>query len=522
MRNAGVVLTHTTIYDRIWGYDFGPSSKNLAVYICVPAAQGRRRRAGQADPHRPRRRVRGPDMRKPVSSLSLRTKIAALFALVATLGTIAVGVLAYASAASRLRSEVDNSLALVASTSDFHVPGGDSDNDNRVPPTIDPRSGVVQQWLLPNGRVLASPAGITLPVTEVDKQVAAGQRHEVSYDTSVDGVAFRVLTVQAHDARGAVMLARSTAEVHRVLETLRWQIALAVLLVALLSGLAGWLLARRLTSRLGRLTAAAEEVAATGRLDVPVPAEGGDETGRLGVAFGTMLAALSASRLSQQRLVQDAGHELRTPLTSLRTNVSVLRRYTALPAAERETILRDLDAESRELTDMVNELVTLAAVGAEDEDVARVALGDLADRAAERAERRYGCAVLVTADESEVVARPAALERAVTNLVDNAAKFGGAVGPVQVRVSSGTLEVIDQGPGIPLSDLPHVFERFYRSDDARSMPGSGLGLSIVADVVAAHGGQVFARCDIDGTHVGFSLAVPERSSHPALTVPSGS
>ena len=92
-------------------------------------------------------------------------------------------------------------------------------------------------------------------------------------------------------------------------------------------GLLGWLIARQVTRRLVRLTGAAEQVAATGRLDVAVPVEGTDEAGRLGAAFNEMLAALARSKDDQQRLVQDAGHELRTPLTSLRTNISVLRRY---------------------------------------------------------------------------------------------------------------------------------------------------------------------------------------------------
>ena len=136
--------------------------------------------------------------------------------------------------------------------------------------------------------------------------------------------------------------------------------------------LLGWFIALTVTRRLERLALVAGEVASTGRLDVDVPVDGRDETGRLGRAFSGMLDALHRSKREQQQLVQDAGHELRTPLTSLRTNVSVLRRrFDNLPADAREQLLNDLDSETRELTDLVNELVELAT---ESRDAALAAL----------------------------------------------------------------------------------------------------------------------------------------------------
>jgi two-component system sensor histidine kinase MprB len=388
-----------------------------------------------------------------------------------------------------------------------HGGGDDRHGPDHLPVTglpVSPSGQVITQTLYPDGTIDSAPNGFTVPVEAVDVAVATGAMSSVRRDVVVGDQTFRMLTVPREGGHGAVQVVRGLGETERVLATLRWQIVLAVALVALISGLAGWLIARQLTERLERLTAAAEEVADTGRLDVDVPTDGSDETGRLGVAFASMLTALHRSREAQQRLVQDAGHELRTPLTSMRTNVSVLRRYESLPAAERDQVLVDLDAESRELSDLVNELVTLTSVGIDEEPVTPVPLGELAERVAERVRRRYGVDVSVESDEGTVPGRASALERAMTNLVDNAAKFGRG-SAVQVQVSGGTVTVTDHGPGIPDADAPHVFDRFFRSDEARSMPGSGLGLAIVSDVVESHGGRVFAATDDLGTHVGFTL-----------------
>jgi len=226
--------------------------------------------------------------------------------------------------------------------------------------------------------------------------------------------------------------------------------------------------------------------------------DGADETGQLGRAFSRMLDALQRSKQSQQQLVQDAGHELRTPLTSLRTNVSVLRRnFDSLTAEQRQQVLADLDSETRELTDLVNELVQLATDQRDDEPVQQVALADIAERAAARAHRRTGREINVVADDSALQGRPAALERAVQNLVDNACKFA-PTGTIDVAVRGGVISVRDHGAGLDPADIPQLFDRFYRAIATRSLPGSGLGLSIVKSVAESHGGSVFARNAVDG------------------------
>ncbi len=305
---------------------------------------------------------------------------------------------------------------------------------------------------------------------------------------------------------GVVQIGRSLTETDRVLSSLlsrMWRLMTLVSAIAL--GL-GWLIAGRVTASLRRLTGAAEMVEATGRLDIAVPAKGSDEVGRLAHAMQGMLAALQRSRDDQRRLVEDAGHELRTPLTSIRTNLNVLRRYGDLSAADRGVLVDDLTVETEELVDLVNEIVAIASGAADDDPREPFDLGVLAREVAERYERRTGRTVIVHSDRSPVQAQRAALQRAISNLLDNARKFDTGDGPLEVNVAAGSVEVSDRGPGIPEGDLPLVFDRFHRSDDARAMPGSGLGLSIVHDVAERHGGTAWARNrDGGGAVVGFSV-----------------
>ena len=181
--------------------------------------------------------------------------------------------------------------------------------------------------------------------------------------------------------------------------------------------------------------------------------------------------------------MQNAGHELRTPLTSLRTNVSVLRRFDELSPRSRQRLLDDVEGESRELTDLVNELVELATDRRNAESPGPVDLGEIADHVAALFRRRTGRDIVVLAEPVIVMGRHDALERAVTNLVDNALKFTlGDADPIEIRMDGTTVGVSDRGPGLAETEAGHIFDRFYRATEARSLPGSGLGLSIVQDV----------------------------------------
>lgn len=438
--------------------------------------------------------------------MSLRAKLIVALVLLSTLATVAVGATTYRSTGRVLREEVDRSLQdAVTRTLDRGVRDRYPDRDAGPEP---PRSegDVVQQYVGPAGATVPL-NGVSIPVRAGDLAVARSERPVGRYrDDRIGSTPVRVLTAGPGGSQGAVQAARSLAEVQRVLTELGRRTLLTVVVVGALAALAGALVARQVTRRLARLTAAAESVAATGDLAVGVPVQGHDETGRLGTAFNDMLSALARSRDEQRRLVQDAGHELRTPLTSLRTNVFALDRAEQLTEDQRRRLLEDLRTETEELTALVNEVVELATERREDEPVAPVALAPLAERVAERARRRTGREVVVQADDGVVLARESALERAVSNLVENACKFDTTGGAIHVTVARGEVWVEDRGPGIPPEDVPRVFDRFHRATAARAMPGSGLGLSIVREVVESAGGAVAAGNRPEGgAIVGFRL-----------------
>lgn len=336
------------------------------------------------------------------------------------------------------------------------------------------------------------------PATEILEPVAYR-------DVTVDDRPHRVVAVALRDGL-QLQIARDTSDIAAILAGLRGRIIGAGTLIAVVAAAAGWMMARRTVRPVERLSEAARTVAATQELTAPIEVTTQGEVGQLAESFNTMLAALRNSREQQHRLVMDASHELRTPLTSLRTNIEVLQRADALPTDERTALLRDVDMELQELTGLVEELVDLATDQRADEAVEPLDLGTIAETVAERYRRRTDRTIHVTADRSPVLGRPNQLDRAVSNLVDNATKWSPADGDIWVIVAQGRITVIDSGRGFHERDLDQVFDRFYRSDEARTMPGSGLGLAIVRQIVEAHDGRVFAANSADnGAEVGFEI-----------------
>ncbi|WP_317454124.1 HAMP domain-containing sensor histidine kinase [Streptomyces sp. TRM68416] len=452
--------------------------------------------------------------------VSLRTTFAVSFAAVAAAVTVVVGILSYSAAARLVR--VDQQSVFDEVVQDLR----DEVRERRMDPedfsSTAPGHDLVRpartdvQVLGPDGSVV-DPGDPGLPVTDADRRIAGRQvsgRTVVHADVDVGNDVYRVATVSLGGGRGAVQVAQEFSNTEDLLRALQQRTLVLMSAVVVGAGLFGWWLAWRITRRLIVLTAAAEDVARTRHLGVQVPVAGYDEVGRLGRAFDRMLGRLAQSEEDQRRLVQDAGHELRTPLTSLRTNISLLRRIDEFPPATREELVADLAQEARELTDLVNELVDLAAGQSDSEPPQRVDLAELAEDVAGLARRRTGRSVVVRAGGCTVVdGRAGMLQRALSNLVENAAKFDrDAVAPIEINVAGpavpGTVrvEVLDRGPGITKADLTHVFDRFYRAADARSLPGSGLGLSIVREVALAHGGATFAaRRAGGGTVIGFTV-----------------
>jgi two-component system, OmpR family, sensor histidine kinase MprB len=333
--------------------------------------------------------------------------------------------------------------------------------------------------------------------------VAQGQQRQSLRTMTVDGVDYRVASVQSSPGL-ALVLARSMTETTTTLEHLGVMLLSVGVAGIVLAAIAGLLVARAGVRPVERLTQATEEIARTGRL-TPIDIHSDDELGRLARSFNLMLAALDVSRARQRQLVADAGHELRTPLTSLRTNLDLLAQSDAagergLSSAERAALLGDVRAQVEELSGLVADLVELARDDASVSNLEDVELTAVVERAIERVRRRApGVRIETDLQPWVVVGETTVLERAVTNLLDNAVKWSPPGGRVEVRLHDGRLTVADEGPGIADADLPRIFDRFYRSTDARSMPGSGLGLAIVRQAAERHGGSVSAgRAEIGG------------------------
>jgi len=334
----------------------------------------------------------------------------------------------------------------------------------------------------------------TLPFGRPEIAVAAGTTSESVRTIRLGASDYRVATVPMTNSPGnALVLAQNMAPQESSLRRMGAVMLLFGLAGVIGAAAAGWAIARNGLRPVRRLTFNVERIARTEDL-TPLPVEGDDEIARLATAFNTMLAALSASRDRQRRLVVDAGHELRTPLTSLRTNLELLLQADdsgGLEPESRAELLDDVGAQIEEMSNLVGDLVELARDEPVRSAVEQVDLAEIADRAIARARRRgTGLTFEVDLEPWWVTGESASLERAVTNLLDNAVKWSPPQGTVTVRLVHGTLTVDDEGPGIDPADREQVFERFYRADESRSMPGSGLGLSIVRQVVERHAGSV--------------------------------
>ncbi|MEV7045244.1 HAMP domain-containing sensor histidine kinase [Amycolatopsis sp. NPDC051061] len=335
-----------------------------------------------------------------------------------------------------------------------------------------------------------------------------------------DGDRFRMWTAARSDG-GTVQVAQDSEDVEDSLARLGFWLLVVSAAGVLGATVVGRAIARSALRPVDDLTSAAENVARTQELSAAIDVTASGEIGRLATSFNAMLTALSRSRDEQQRLVEDAGHELRTPLTSLRTNIELLIHADANPerelsADDRSRLLTDLDTQAVELTALIGELVDLSTGERPSEAEEHLALADVVTAAVERTRSRWPNVTFgAELADADVLARPAALERAVLNVLDNAAKWSPAGGRVQVTMSVESetvrVRVDDEGPGIPEADLPHVFERFYRADAARALPGSGLGLAIVEQVIVQHGGRASAsRADSGGAR--FDLVFPLTAS----------
>ena len=358
------------------------------------------------------------------------------------------------------------------------------------------------QVVKPTGEAVLLAGDTTrLPVDDRDRAVARGKLETFLRDAHVSDTHVRMITFPVGGA--AVQVVRPLTEVdHTLGQITDWLVLIGGGGIAIAVAL-GLVVSRAALAPVRRLTAATENVTETGDLSQRIDATGSDELTRLAGSFNAMLGALEESTRAQRQLVADASHELRTPLTSLRTNIEVLASDRRLPPGERERLLHDVIEQLGEMTTLISELIDLARGEQQTAEQEEVRLDLVAADAVERARRNRPNVEFVTElQESVVHGVPSTIERAVANLLDNAAKWSPQGEDVEVGVRDGTVTVRDHGPGIDDEDLPYVFDRFYRARAARGLPGSGLGLAIVRQVAEAHGGTVVAEhADGGGTRV---------------------
>lgn len=357
----------------------------------------------------------------------------------------------------------------------------------------------VVQVVVSDGTTCIAPGDVQYSLTAADISVARGEMESVLHDAeSKDGTKMRVWT--QHPAGGPANVAVSIAQPLSGISTPLANLALYLMGISGI-GIIGAATAGIAISRAGlrpvvRLTETAERIARTQDLKIRLPVKGRDEIARMSMSFNLMTEALSTSWDQQQQLVADAGHELRTPLTSLRTNIQLLSRSQRsgrkLPEEVLIDLLNSVEEQVGELAELISDLQVLSRADASDsEQASLVPLHDIALRALSRARRRGpGIDFEFNVDDWFVWGDPNSLERAIVNLFDNAVKFSPPSGVITLKLSDGVLTVRDRGVGILPNELAHVFERFWRSPSARSLPGSGLGLAIVERAVHQSGGTV--------------------------------
>ena len=469
--------------------------------------------------------------------MTLRARLGLAAGAAVALAVIAASVSAYAGTRSQLRNQLDSQLQNLARPflrqgggGPGGFPPGSPRSNAGPPPSVGRLFGGQNQggtsrfpsdcdggrgfdygpgqgdapglrvFVLPDGRACQLRSdGVTtttrLPATNEAKRLAAsGRGGEFFTDLSVRGTDFRMLVIGL-PGQGAVELALSLSNVNSTLSNELLLLGIIAAAGIALAALLGFLVARTALAPIARFTRQAESIAAHPerveheRLEV----DGNDELARLGRTFNATLDALESSIAAQRNLVADASHELRTPIATLRANLQLMRDEELLSPEDRAALRADMIEELDELTQLVGDVVELARGAKPAAEQGEVRLDLIAEEAIDRARRRAPGHTFETRLEPTLVSGEGPrIERAVTNLLDNAAKYAPPGTTVEVRLENGTLTVRDHGPGFHDEDLPYVFDRFHRAQDARAKPGSGLGLAIVRQAAEAHGGFVEA------------------------------
>ena len=430
--------------------------------------------------------------------MSFRLRVTLFIAAAVAVAAIGASVAMYLVVQDQLVNQVDQNLQ-AATAGPIRGPGGPfrrSSGDQMV----SNRPEVFGQIINASGTVVQGDGGYSIPalVTPEVKEVAAGNAPEFrATATAGDGSRVRIYVKPIQG--GAIEVVQELVLVDAALAQTRLLLIAFAAGAILLATFLGALIGRAALAPVKRLTATVEEVTKTRDLSRRVAAQGRDELSRLGTSFDAMLGQLETSLRSQRQLVADASHELRTPLTSLRTNLELLERGQPTDPVERQQLLGDLVSQIERLTTLVGDLIEVARDEETPMPFEELQLDEVVHEVVDDVSFRYPKVRFnVTSAPSSIKGVKVRVARAVTNLLDNAAKYSPPGGTVDVSVANGEISVRDHGPGVAAEDATRVFDRFWRSNDARQLPGSGLGLSIVKDVAESHGGSVTLERPIDG------------------------
>ena len=460
--------------------------------------------------------------------MSIRLRLTLLFSTILALTLVASGAVLYWTVSRVTLDSSERTLAEEAQRIVFSRPFR-LDHAGFDPPQRVAMPETYIQTLSPAGSIVARTSNLgdfKLPISSAALQ--AGQRGQpwTEIASTENGrllVYSQPVTVRGQVA-GIVQFARSLAEQDASLNTLRNILIIGSLVVTILAFGIGWILSGAALRPIHRITETAQAIGANRDFDQRVEYTGpADEIGKLATTFNAMLTELQAayrqaeqSLQAQRRLVADASHELRTPLTTIRGNLGLLQRWPSIEEEDKTAVIADMVDETNRLIRLVNDLLVLAR-----SDAGRplrsdaVALSPLIDDACRQA-KLLGAERTIECDnmpDVTVAGDRDAIKQVLLILLDNALKFTPSGGTITIATALedvwASVYIRDTGPGIAPEALPHIFERFYRSDWSRTGTGAGLGLAIAKELVEAQHGQITVESQV-GKGSAFTVRLPRQ------------
>ncbi|HUA44252.1 MAG TPA: HAMP domain-containing sensor histidine kinase [Solirubrobacteraceae bacterium] len=460
--------------------------------------------------------------------MPLRKRLAWVSASAVALAVVIAAIVCYVVVRNQLLGQVDSELqqqAGLVSQDPRACNGGGLPS----PPASAGGGAPIWQVVNSSGGWVCGQGNVSLPVDSGVLTVAGGNGGTYFQNTSVGGADLRELIVPVEVGQSfgpqetaALQLARPLGGVNNILRDLRLVLLLVCAGGIALAAALGRLAAGRVIAPLAEVAATAQHIEETEDLSSRIRVHADDEVGQLARRFNAMIERLQISRdaldesvRAQRQLVADASHELRTPITSLRTNIEVLlEQGDRLTEEDRRRLLADVLEQSQELSGLIGDVIELARGDLPISSAEDVQLDRVVEESLGRARRDFPHVRFEQRLDPVIVEGvPERLHRAINNLLDNAAHHSPRDGVVEVVVDRNGVRVRDHGTGIDESDLPYVFDRFYRGANSRHRQGSGLGLAIVRQVATQHGGSIDAVNAPDGGAL-FTLHLPTLTDEP--------